>query len=63
MSNRAVIYCRVSSHEQQENYSLPTQEQRCRAHAQEQGWTVVAVESEQHAGGDLHGRACSERWH
>jgi site-specific DNA recombinase len=61
MRERVVTYGRVSSHEQQENYSLPTQQERCRAHAEAKGWTVVAVESEQHSGADLHGREGLQR--
>jgi site-specific DNA recombinase len=61
MSERAVIYTRISSHEQQANYSLPTQQERCRAHAEAKGWTVVAVESEWHSGADLHGREGLQR--
>lgn len=61
MSKRCIIYCRVSSEAQEANHSLPTQEERCRAYAAEQGWTVVAVESEQHSGLDLHGRVGLQR--
>ena len=58
---RCVIYCRVSSEGQEDNPSLPTQIERCTAHAQAQGWTVVAVESESTRGADLHGREGLQR--
>lgn len=41
---RAAIYCRVSTDEQAEHgTSLTTQEERCRAHVEAQGWTLVEV--------------------
>lgn len=43
MTNRCVIYTRVSSKEQVSNLSLETQRERCEAHAQQQGWVVDAV--------------------
>lgn len=58
---RCVIYARVSSEGQAENYSLPTQIDRCAAHAAERGWSVIAVEQEQHSGADLHGREGLQR--
>jgi DNA invertase Pin-like site-specific DNA recombinase len=61
MSQRCVIYARVSSEGQAENHSWPTQVERCTAHAQAQGWVVVAVESETHSGADLHGRQGLQR--
>ena len=42
-SSRAVIYCRVSSSGQEDNSSLQTQEEQCRAYVAVRGWTVVAV--------------------
>ena len=36
------IYVRISQ-ENPDGYSLADQEQRCRAHAEAQGWTVVRV--------------------
>lgn len=60
-ARRCVIYCRVSSHEQGSNHSLPTQEAACRAFASEQGWTIVGFEQEQHSGADLHGREGLQR--
>jgi len=42
MSNRAVIYARVSTEEQAEHgYSLPSQIEACRKYVQEQGWDLV----------------------
>ncbi len=55
-AGRAVIYCRVSSTGQEDNSSLGTQEEHCRAYAIEQGWTVVAVYREVHTGADLFER-------
>jgi len=40
---RAVIYCRVSTDEQENNTSLETQEAECRAYAASLGFEVVAV--------------------
>jgi site-specific DNA recombinase len=60
-TKRCVIYCRVSSHEQGSNHSLPTQEAACRSHAIAQGWTIVAIELEQHSGADLQGREGLQR--
>lgn len=39
---RAILYCRVSTEEQEHNNSLPTQLQACRRYAEQQGWSVVA---------------------
>lgn len=39
---RAVIYTRVSTDDQGDNYSLPTQLEACRRYATQHGWTVVA---------------------
>jgi site-specific DNA recombinase len=47
------IYCRVSTSGQEDNYSLPTQEDACRAYAEERGWKIVAVYREQHTGAEL----------
>ena len=60
-TKRCVIYCRVSSHEQGSNHSLPTQEAACRAFAAVQGWVVVGCEQEQHSGADLQGREGLQR--
>jgi site-specific DNA recombinase len=41
---KAAVYCRVSTEEQAERgTSLATQEERCRAHVQAQGWSLVEV--------------------
>lgn len=40
---QAVIYCRVSTVEQTENLSLPTQEEACRNYCARQGWEVDRV--------------------
>ena len=37
----AVIYCRVSTAEQTENFSLPTQAKACRAYCEKHGYSVV----------------------
>ena len=53
---RAVIYSRVSSAGQEDNSSLATQEDRCRAYAAERGWMVVGVYREVHSGAELFER-------
>ncbi len=40
---RAVLYCRVSTMEQVDNLSLPTQEKACREYAERHGYTVAHV--------------------
>jgi site-specific DNA recombinase len=60
-TNSAVIYCRVSSVDQEKNCSLATQEASCRRYATAKGWTVVAVESEQHSGAALVDREGLQR--
>ncbi len=50
---RAAIYVRVSTDKQGENYSLPTQEARCRAYAAEHGYQVAEVYRETHTGTEL----------
>src|SRR4051794_17426349 len=42
----AVIYCRVSTKEQAENFSLGSQEQRCREYCEREGFQVLEVSSE-----------------
>lgn len=42
-SNKAVIYIRVSSEEQVENFSLGTQEALCRRDAKQKGYEIVEV--------------------
>jgi site-specific DNA recombinase len=49
----AVIYCRVSSDMQEENWSLETQEAACRRFAAERGYAVIAAHQEVHSGFDL----------
>lgn len=51
-----VLYCRVSSTGQEDNSSLRTQEERCRAYAAEQGWEVAEVFREVHTGSELFER-------
>jgi DNA invertase Pin-like site-specific DNA recombinase len=41
--NDAVIYCRVSSKEQVQNLSLPTQRKGCLEYCQRQGWNAVKI--------------------
>src|SRR5215212_8442661 len=58
-AKRAAIYCRVSTSKQEDGTSLDTQEQRCRAHAAELGYTVVEtmVVREVYSGAELFDRA------
>src|SRR3712207_2987218 len=51
----AAIYCRVSSQGQEENASLPTQEEACRRFAAQRDYRVDEghVYREVHSGGDL----------
>lgn len=53
---RCVLYLRVSSAGQEDNYSLPTQEERCRSYAAARGWTVVGAYREVHTGAELFER-------
>lgn len=53
---RAAIYCRVSSDQQEVNYSLPTQEAACRQHCAEHGYQVVAVFTDVHTGAQYRER-------
>ena len=39
----AIIYTRVSSKEQVDNFSLETQEQICRSYAEKNGWQILKV--------------------
>ncbi|MBX0329782.1 recombinase family protein [Oscillochloris sp. ZM17-4] len=50
---RAIIYSRVSSDEQADNYSLPSQEAASRRYAEQQGLTVVAAVSDVMSGAIL----------
>ena len=40
---KTVLYTRVSSEEQIQNYSLDSQEKECRAYCEKQGWEIVKV--------------------
>lgn len=46
MSRRVIVYLRVSTEDQTQNYSLGTQRSACLAFAQAQGWTVVDTVTE-----------------
>jgi site-specific DNA recombinase len=50
---KAAIYCRVSTTMQEDNYSLPTQEEACRKHAAALGYTVAEVHQDVHSGYEL----------
>src|SRR5512135_1988839 len=39
----AVIYVRVSTKEQTQNFSLPTQTRACEEHCRREGWDVVKI--------------------
>lgn len=58
LPHRAAIYCRVSSAQQEENASLPTQEEACRAFCAQHGYTIPEGQTyrETHSGADLWGR-------
>ena len=57
MSQRAAIYCRVSTSAQEEDgTSLGTQEARCRAYVEEQGWTLLDVFVDVHTGAQYRER-------
>jgi site-specific DNA recombinase len=43
---RCLVYLRVSSEKQRENYSLPSQREGCLQFAVERGWSVFGVEEE-----------------
>lgn len=47
---RCVIYCRVSTDGQKDNYSLPDQERMCRERAGERGYEIVQVVREEFSG-------------
>ena len=44
MNKRVVIYTRVSTTNQEDNFSLSSQEDACRTFAKTRGWTIVAVD-------------------
>ncbi len=52
-TGQAAIYCRVSTGPQGDNYSLPTQEQACRKHAEDLGYSVTRVDCDVHSGREL----------
>jgi len=54
--HRAVVYCRVSTPGQEDGTSLDTQEERCRAYAQERGLVVTGVYREVYTGAELFDR-------
>jgi site-specific DNA recombinase len=47
---RCVIYCRVSTHDQKDNTSLPEQERMCLERAQERGYAVIEIVKEDISG-------------
>ncbi len=49
----AVIYCRVSTIDQEDNTSLETQEKDSRAYCAERGYSVEAVFKDVHSGFDM----------
>jgi site-specific DNA recombinase len=51
---RAVIYARVSTNVQEDNYSFSTQLETCRSYAQQQGMSIVAEFQEVESGGTLY---------
>ncbi|MBU0495295.1 MAG: recombinase family protein [Chloroflexi bacterium] len=53
MSKRAILYARVSTEEQGEGYSLPTQLVSCRQYAEAQGYTVIAEFTDTHTGTEI----------
>lgn len=53
MNNRAVLYARVSTEEQAKGYSLPTQLEACRKHAENKGYSVVCEFTDAHTGTEL----------
>lgn len=55
-AQRAAIYCRVSSVDQEDNYSLPTQEAACREYCDRHGYQVVGVFTDVHTGAQYRER-------
>ncbi len=51
--NRCVIYCRVSTEGQKDNYSLPEQERMCLERAQERGYEIVQIVKEDYSGAKI----------
>jgi site-specific DNA recombinase len=55
--NGAIIYCRVSTKEQADNFSLKTQDEMCRAYCEREGLVVMAAFSEAQSGRSVDNRA------
>lgn len=53
MTKQAVIYARVSTVEQGQGYSLPTQLESCRNYAAQRGYSVVAEFTDMHTGTEI----------
>jgi site-specific DNA recombinase len=53
MADRAAIYARVSTDDQADNYSLPTQVEACQQYATEKGLQIVAEFREDYTGSEL----------
>ena len=53
MVKRAAIYARVSTDEQGQGYSLPTQLESCRKYATERGYVAVAEFTDTHTGTEI----------
>ena len=53
MSERAILYTRVSTEEQAKGYSLQTQLERCQDFALQKGYSVVEEVEDRHSGEDL----------
>lgn len=53
MMKRAVIYARVSTDEQGQGYSLPTQLESCRKYAAERGYVVAEEFTDMHTGTEI----------
>ncbi len=54
MTKRVVIYTRVSTTNQEDNFSLSSQEDACRTFATMHGWTIVAVERDVASGANRY---------
>lgn len=50
---RCIIYCRVSTDGQKENYSLPEQEKMCLERAEERGYKVVGIVKDECSGAKI----------
>jgi site-specific DNA recombinase len=53
MKTKAVIHARVSTAEQGQGYSLPTQLESCREYATQQGYSVLAEFTDMHTGTEI----------